>query len=156
MLRRLLRTIEHSEWSENTVVGLLKLMVNLKNTRTNTLSPQTTRSDHGPRSRVFIPDPRLLECNSEGERSQEESDLRALAACARWDFQDPELGAEQEPSYHQEFPPRGTPVFIVIGLFEGPYMVPKGCVVYIERSRRLFWNLRWEQSAFEGFAISSA
>jgi hypothetical protein len=94
MLRRLLRTIEHSEWSENTVVDLLEQMANLKNTRTNTTSPQTTHLDHGPRSQVFIPDPRLVNCRSEGERSQEESDLRALAACLRWDFRDPELEAE--------------------------------------------------------------
>lgn len=39
ILKRLLRTIQHSEWSENTVVGLLKQMVDLKNIRTDTTLP---------------------------------------------------------------------------------------------------------------------
>jgi len=35
------------------------------------------------------------------------------------------------------------PVFIIIGLFDGPDMMPKERIVYIHRPRWIFWNLWW-------------
>jgi hypothetical protein len=153
-----LRTIQHSEWSENIVVGRLKQMVNSKNTRTDSTLPQTTHLDHGPRSRVLIPGPRLVDWSSEGERRREESDLRALAACAPWDFRepDPELEAEQEPSHRQEFLPVELPFSSSFSYLKALTWRLKNVLCIssaLVGSSGIFGG---EQSAFEGFALSSA
>jgi hypothetical protein len=155
LLKRLVRTIERSEWDENTVVALLKQVVNSHNTKADAAPPHTALLGHIPGSRLLSPGPRLIDWTPE-ERRQEEAEARPLAACARWhswkqDLVDPEAEAEQEQSHSQEFPPSDKSVFIVLGLFEGPEMTPKERVVFIKRYRWFFWNVWWGTVRLRGF-----
>jgi len=127
LLKRMILAIEGSEWRPETILGLLKKSVHRPSTvaAAEATTPETSkRLGQDSWARILDPGPRLADYEYTAEQRDSLWDLKN---CARSTFR-PTSGSR-------------APVFVVIGLFEGPDMAPNERILYIKHHDWVFWCL---------------
>jgi hypothetical protein len=132
LLRKIVRAIE---WNLEILVDLLRQKVDSRDEETNAALYRPTQLGLDPNaSRMLPPGPGLIDHTPEEELEQ-----ASLTACARYHFRRTE--PEQETEERERESHAHCPVFIIIGLFDGPDMAPKELCIVIKHDRWVFWYL---------------